>query len=385
MSRGVLLVSAGALSFSWKEHGGGACQTLEFPFAASARKGQEDRVEVQVPPERPAEPADDEIRVEALGALLSGDVEQDLVDALVSAVARDVAGKMPQTAKGITYLLLFPPWMGPEVRRRLISCLHWGGLVVEEGIERGLAIALGSAPAAEDGSDADTWIVADRSGDDLDLYGLARRDGASADRWVLEGYQRCRRLMSSYFTSRRSEQRNAVSAALSGPGWTGPIILTDPAAEPLFTESESPVVLRPGWVGRVIDEIAAPETFQRVLLDRRGRYWLGVGGDRLEELGGVESPGQEMGPWRRLYELPAPPPQEVVIDLRYGYGPTKDETFPLGTAHLRRGKNFFAVGGHLLIAVRVARAGGGSVEWEVLQRGAITEQRGFSFASPRGA
>lgn len=318
----------------------------------------------------------EEIVVGGLGERLAEGTEPDLVGDLIDrffALVEERALLRSRPAQ-----LLYPPWLGPAARGRLRRAARQAGLSLGDELERGLALLVARIRRRHDRPSDGGWVIADRCGSDLDLYLIDDSEGALGRELCLRGYQRLRGLFGEFYSTRRGEAlvrlREPVEALPAASRW----LATDPAALDLLGGSRE--VELESWAAAWALTDDATEGAALVLA-RRPRHWLFVGDQRLEPL--ASDAASPLTRHERLYRIPHPPPQVLEIALRTGYGPSLSETYRLASLRLRRGGDYRALEGWLLVTAEVDQRHSGFLRVEIVQGGATSVNRTVTLDAER--
>lgn len=343
----------------------GAGEPAGFEFQVVARRGSEGDVAFDLE----GDGSPDEVTIGALGDRLADESERDLIDELT---ARFFALLLCRRPPSEAPRLLYPPWMGPVSRRRLRTAARAVGFELQDGVERGLALLV--AHLRRNGGDPPIggWLLADRCGSDLDLYQLDDAISSGSREIGLRSYRRLRGLLGAYYSGRPSEReerlRGAVADVPSGAGW----LVTDDELSSLLAETTGgTTVLSADW--RIVEELDRPSDGTPLQWRRSPSHWLSVGDQQLEPLPADKDSGSRRT--ERLYRIPHLPPQALIVGLRAGYGASLAETYSLASIRLRRGSDYRALEGWLLVAVERGTGAARTLEVEVVQAGTTSVRR----------
>jgi hypothetical protein len=380
----LLVVSSDKLQFLGSApEGEAAGPPPPFPFAITAFPGPGGIVSFALaPPSQESEgEAGEAICIEDLGAQLPDWEEEDLLSSVLEGYFAALSQELPDGIRTTRHRVYVPFWMGPRERRLFRRAAQAAGLFLGEELERGLAPVLtrvwqGAPPPSSGG-----WIVVDRCGSDLDLYGVFDRSTEAGREVGLVDYRRCPQIFSALYEARPAAARQVVTAALAmlPSGW-GFLATEESAASLLAAQAASSE-----WEIHPFAEHAAALAAQErsdqrstIPLSRSWRYWLDDGDDRLEPLGdGGSSYPQQL---ERLLVIPESPPEHLRIGVRVGFHPTRPETQEVCQVRISRPDLLYA-SGFLLMHLRLHGPGRGELEIEVVQRGGSVHTARTSFST----
>jgi hypothetical protein len=365
----ILLMSGDGLEFlESEERGAGSGPQPPYSFSVTLR-GSEETVSFSQELAPTLGEVDETITIEKLGAELPDWEDEDLLSFVLEGYFSVLSRRLPEDVRASVHRLYVPFWMGPRERRLLRRAAQRAELSLLEGMERGLAPVLTRVWQGEDPPSSGGWIVADRCGEDLDLYGISDRLSETGREIELVGYRRCPRISSAYYATRPSEAAQVIEAALATLPASWRLLATEERAAELLSEQGA----RGGSeIRSFADHVAALEAHGLspgpvpVTLARHWRYWLDYGDDRLESLdeGGGHYPRRV----ERLLSIPDPPPDHIHLGLRVGFHPTRPETQEICQIRISRPDLHYAPG-FLLVLLRLRGHGSGDLEIEVIQRG----------------
>jgi hypothetical protein len=366
----ILLVSGDRLEFlGSEERGAGFGPQPPFSFSLTLRGSGETVSFSQEPATVGEGEAGEAITIEELGAELPDWEDENLLSFVLQGYFSVLSRRLPEGMRTSIHRLYFPFWMGPRERRLLRRAAQHVEISLLEGLERGLAPVLTRVWQGEDPPSSGGWIVADRCGADLDLYGISDRLSETGREIELVGYRRCPQISSAYYATRRSEAAEVVEAALATLPSSWRLLATDNQATELLSERAAKAGSE---IRSFADHVAALEAHglspgpMLVTLSRHWRYWLDYGDDRLEPLD--EGGGQYPHRVECLLSIPDPPPDHIRLGLRMGFHPTRLETQEICQVRISRPDLHYAPG-FLLVLLRLRGHGSGDLEIDVIQRG----------------